>query len=146
MGVIELAVVLLLVILVAIIMIMVGNKKQGKSSRGTANINQREKSRHNNTQYGVANQQSSSVSSKQGKVDLYSTLQYYVIVDKKNYGPLSLEQLKAYPLQEDTLVSTNTLGNKWYEAKYFECLDNLFGHDLPFRIDEDGVIIRGEGR
>lgn len=104
-----------------------------------ANIKQRA-----NLQYATTTQQQlSSVSTKQKKVDLYSTLQYYVILDKKIYGPLSLEQLKAYPLQEDTFVSTNTLGDKWYEAKYFECLDNLFGHDLPFRIDEDGVIIRG---
>lgn len=141
-GVIELVV--LLVVLVAILMIVVGNMKQGKSSRRAANINQREKSRHNNTQYGVANQQSSSVSSKQKKVDLYSTLQYYVMIDKTIHGPLSLEQLKSYPLQEDTLVSTNTLGNKWYEAKYFECLDTVFSQNLPFRIDEDGVIIRME--
>lgn len=136
-GVIELVV--LIVILVAILMVVVGNKKQGKSGRSSTNINQRGKSQ----QPTVMQQQGSGTNSKQKKVDLYSTLQYFVIIDKKIYGPLSLQQLKSYPLQEDTLVSTNTLGDKWYEAKYFECLDNVFSQNLPFRIDEDGVIIRG---
>jgi len=143
MGVTELAVLLLLVILVAIIMIMVGSKKQGKSSRSCTDVNQRNMSRYNKTQYSTTNQQSSSRGTEQKRVDLYSTLQYYVIIDKKIYGPLSLEQLRECPLQEDTLVSTNTLGDKWYEAKYFECLDAVFSQNLPFRIDEDGVIIRG---
>lgn len=74
--------------------------------------------------------------------DVYSSLLYYVHMDGVNYGPFSLEQLKTYPLLEDTLITTNTLNGTWYEAKYFECLDDLFRPNLPFRIDADGTIIR----
>lgn len=74
--------------------------------------------------------------------DVYSTLLYYVFLDGNTYGPYSLTQLKTYPLLEDTLITTNTLNGTWYEAKYFECLDDLFRPNLPFRIDADGVIIR----
>lgn len=74
--------------------------------------------------------------------DIYSTLLYYVYLDGNTYGPYSLAQLKTYPLLEDTLITTNTLNGTWYEAKYFECLDDLFRPNLPFRIDADGVIIR----
>lgn len=74
--------------------------------------------------------------------DVYSSLLYYVSLDGKTYGPFSFEQLKTYPLLEDTLITTNTLNGTWYEAKYYECLDDLFRPNLPFRIDADGVIIR----
>lgn len=74
--------------------------------------------------------------------DFYSSLLYYVYLDDIIYGPFSLEQLKTYPLKEETLITTNTLNGSWYEAKYFECLDDLFRPNLPFRIDADGVIIR----
>ena len=47
-----------------------------------------------------------------------------------------------YPLLEDTLITTNTLGGEWYEAKYFECFDEMFNPHLGFRIAEDGTIIR----
>ncbi len=128
---------LVVLVIVLVLIITVGVKKQGNST----NINQGNRSRHNNMQYNLTKQQSSSIEQK--KVDLYSTLQYYVILDKKIYGPLSLEQLKTYPLLEDTLITTNTLNGSWFEAKYFECLDELFHPNLPFRIDADGVIIRG---
>ena len=74
--------------------------------------------------------------------DVYSSLLYYVNLDGNTYGPFSLEQLKTYPLLEDTLITTNTLNGTWYETKYFECLDDLFCPNLPFRIDADGTIIR----
>lgn len=73
---------------------------------------------------------------------VYSSLLYYVFLDGNTYGPFSLSQLKTYPLLEDTLITTNTLNGSWYEAKFFECLDDLFRPTLPFRIDADGVIIR----
>lgn len=76
--------------------------------------------------------------------DVYSSLLYYVNLDGNTYGPFSLEQLKTYPLLEDTLITTNTLNGTWYEAMYFECLDDLFRPNLPFRIDADGTIIRTE--
>ena len=69
---------------------------------------------------------------------------YAVYLDGNIYGPFSYEQLKSYPLLEDTLITTNTLNGSWYEAMYFECLDDLFRPNLPFRIDADGVIIRTE--
>lgn len=76
--------------------------------------------------------------------DVYASLLYYVYLDGGKYGPFSLEQLKTYPLLEDTLVTTNTLNGIWYEAKYYECFDDLFHKNLPFRIDADGVIVRTE--
>lgn len=58
------------------------------------------------------------------------------------YGPFLLSEIKEYPLLEDTLITTNTLGGDWYEAKYFECFDDMFNSNLEFRIAEDGTIIR----
>ena len=58
------------------------------------------------------------------------------------FGPFSLSEIKEYPLLEDTLITTNTLGGEWYEAKYFECFDEMFNPHLGFRIAEDGTIIR----
>lgn len=81
---------------------------------------------------------------QQGNSDVYLSLLYYVYLDDETYGPFSLEQLKTYPLLEGTLITTNTLNGSWFEAKYFECLDELFRPNLPFRIDADGVIIRSE--
>lgn len=80
--------------------------------------------------------------SSQEKIDIYSTIMYYLNLDGETYGPFCLSELKTYPLHEDTLITTNTLNGKWYEAKYFECLDELFRPILPFKIDTDGVIIR----
>lgn len=82
------------------------------------------------------------ISSRNINSDVYSSLLYYVYLDGNTYGPYSLAQLKTYPLFEDTLITTNTLNGTWYEAKYFECLDDLFRSNLPFKIDADGVIIR----
>lgn len=91
-------------------------------------------------------QQSLPSNSNHGRIDVYSTLLYYVFFEGNTYGPFSLEQLKTYPLLEDTLITTNTLNGTWYEAKYFECLDDLFKSNevLPFTIDADGTIIRVE--
>ena len=69
-------------------------------------------------------------------------LQFYVNFEDTIFGPFSLSEIKEYPLLEDTLITTNTLGGEWYEAKYFECFDEMFNPHLGFRIAEDGTIIR----
>ena len=91
-------------------------------------------------------QQTLPSNSGHGRIDVYSTLLYYVYFEGSTFGPFSLEQLKTYPLLEDTLITTNTLNGTWYEARYFECLDELFKSNevLPFTIDADGTIIRLE--
>lgn len=76
--------------------------------------------------------------------DVFSSpdLQFYVHYEETVYGPFSLVEIKEYPLLEDTLITTNTLNGEWYEAKYFECFDEMFNPHLGFRIAEDGTIIR----
>lgn len=76
--------------------------------------------------------------------DVFSSpyLQFFVNFEGCVYGPFSLSEIKEYPLLEDTLITTNTLGGDWYEAKYFECFDDMFNSNLEFRIAEDGTIIR----
>lgn len=69
-------------------------------------------------------------------------LQFYVNFEDTVFGPFSLSEIKEYPLLEDTMITTNTLGGEWYEAKYFECFDEMFNHLSGFRIAEDGTIIR----
>lgn len=80
--------------------------------------------------------------SQHNSSDAYASLLYYVSFEGSTFGPFTLDQLKTYPLLEDTLITTNTLNGTWYEAKYFECLDDLFRPNLPFIIDVDGTIIR----
>lgn len=77
-----------------------------------------------------------------GDVFLSQNLLFYVNLENTTYGPFTLEEIKEYPLLEDTLITTNTLGGDWYEAKYFECFDDMFNSNLGFRIAEDGTIIR----
>ena len=76
--------------------------------------------------------------------DVFSSpdLQFYVNFEETVFGAFSLSEIKEYPLLEDTLITTNTLGGEWYEAKYFECFDEMFNPHLGFRIAEDGTIIR----
>lgn len=76
--------------------------------------------------------------------DVFSSpnLQFYVKLEETVYGPFLLVEIKEYPLLEDTLITTNTLNGEWYEAKYFECFDEMFNPCLGFRIAEDGTIIR----
>lgn len=76
--------------------------------------------------------------------DVFSSpdLQFYVNCEEIVYGPFSLVEIKEYPLLEETLITTNTLNGDWYEAKYFECFDEMFNPHLGFRIAEDGTIIR----
>lgn len=71
-----------------------------------------------------------------------SDLLYYVYFEEMIFGPFSLSEIKEYPLLEDTLITTNTLDGEWYEARYFECFDDMFNPHLGFRILEDGTIIR----
>lgn len=76
--------------------------------------------------------------------DVFSSpdLLFYINLEDTVYGPFSLSEIKEYPLLEDTLITTNTLNGEWYEARYFECFDEMFNPHLGFRIAEDGTIIR----
>jgi hypothetical protein len=61
------------------------------------------------------------------------------------YGPLTLSELKidyGEYLTADTLITTDTLNNEWYEAQCFECFDDLFNARQGFRINEFGEIVR----
>ena len=107
------------------------------------NIRQRDSSSPNSeTGHNLSNQRKKDVCSRNKDQNAYSSLLYYVYLDGSVFGPYTLEKLKTYPLLEDTLITTDVLKGSWYEAKYFECLDELFSPNLPFRIDADGVIIR----
>jgi len=71
--------------------------------------------------------------------------QYYINVDNLKCGPLTLFELKheyGELITEDTLITTNTLNGEWYEAKYFECLEELFNKNRNFGINEFGEIVR----
>lgn len=77
-----------------------------------------------------------------GDVNISPDIQFFVNFEGVVYGPYSLLEIKEYPLLEDTLITTNTLGGEWYEAKYFECFDDMFNSYFGFRIGEDGTIIK----
>ena len=69
--------------------------------------------------------------------------QYYVCLENEVYGPFILSELKNdYPILEDTLITTDTLNGEWYDAKYFECFDDLFNAQQDFKINEFGEIVR----
>ena len=70
-------------------------------------------------------------------------MHYFINFDNEVYGPFTLSALKNdYPIMEDTLITTDTLNGEWYEAKYFECFDELFNTQQDFRINEFGEIVR----
>lgn len=69
-------------------------------------------------------------------------LLFYIYIENEIFGPFTLSEIKEYPILEDTLITTNTLDGEWFEAKYFECFDDIFNPHIGFRIDEDGTIIR----
>ena len=75
-------------------------------------------------------------------VDAFSGIAYFVFLEGDVFGPFTLEEIKEYPLLEDTKVTTNTLGGEWYDAKYFECVADMFENHSAFRILEDGTIVR----
>ena len=69
-------------------------------------------------------------------------IQYFVKMDEVVFGPFSLEEIRQYPLLDDTLVTTNTLNGEYHEAKYFECFDDIVQSSEPdFKIADDGTII-----
>jgi len=69
-------------------------------------------------------------------------IQYYIKIDDEAFGPFTLAEVRQYPLLEDTLVSTNTLNGEFYEAKYFECFDDIVQSLEPdFKIADDGTIV-----
>jgi hypothetical protein len=67
---------------------------------------------------------------------------------KEVYGPFTLSELKEnyqiLDIKEDTLITTDTLNGEWYEARCFECFDNLFASQQDFRINEFGEIVRNK--
>ena len=75
-------------------------------------------------------------------VDAFSGIAYYVFLEGDVFGPFTLDEIKQYPLLEDTKITTNTLGGEWYDAKYFECFSDMFINHSAFRILEDGTIVR----
>ncbi len=144
-GTIIVLVVLAVILVIVIIAASAKKKKLNNTGPNLTNITPSEETRQiTSAERSETPQQSLPSSSDHGRIDVYSTLLYYVYFEGNTFGPFSLEQLKTYPLLEDTLITTNTLNGTWYEAKYFECLDDLFRPSLPFRIDADGVIVRLE--
>ncbi len=71
-----------------------------------------------------------------------TNLLFYINFEEEIFGPFTLSEIKEYPILEETLITTNTLNGEWFEAKYFECFDDIFNHQLGFRIGDDGTIIR----
>ncbi len=130
------------VLLIVILAALAKKKKLNRDERREIRYTPREEE----TLRGEEQNQSTPIQATSSNVstDVYSSLWYYVYLEDNTYGPFSLDQLKTYPLLDDTLITTNTLNGSWFEAKYFECLDELFRPNLPFRIDADGVIIRSE--
>lgn len=76
------------------------------------------------------------------KIDVFSTLLFYVSHDGNREGPYNLKQIKDYPLRPDTLITTNTLDGAWYRADQFECLKELFHSKDSYKINSDGEVIR----
>lgn len=146
-GAIIVLVILAVILVIVIIAASAKKKKLNNTGPNLTSITPSEETRQiTSAERRTTPQQSLPSSSDHGRIDVYSTLLYYVYFEGSTFGPFSLEQLKAYPLLEDTLITTNTLNGTWYEAKYFECLDELFKSNevLPFTIDADGTIIRLE--
>lgn len=144
-GAIIVLVVLAVILVIVIIAASAKKKKLNNTGPNLTNITPSEETRQiTSAERSETPQQSLPSSSDHGRIDVYSTLLYYVYFEGSTYGPFSLEQLKTYPLLEGTLITTNTLNGTWYEAKYFECLDDIFDktENLSFRIDPDGVIVR----
>lgn len=139
---------IIIAFVVALLIVAIAAKAKKKKLNATEQSEEdfvsHEESPRIETQQGRSQQVKPPTGSQHNSSDIYAQLLYYVFLDGITYGPFSLEQLKSYPLLEDTLITTNTLNDSWYEAKYFECLDDLFRPNLPFRIDADGTIIRLE--
>ena len=123
------------VILLVVLIIMVSSNKKKTTSLQLESI---DNALEDNSQKGMVDIK------KYQQDDIYSKLLYYVNIDGRTYGPFNLSQLKSYPLLENTLITTNTLNGVWYEAKYFECLDEVLNpnKDLPYFINDKGEIIR----
>lgn len=80
--------------------------------------------------------------STQSTEDVYSGIAYFVFMEGDVFGPFTLDEIRQYPLLEDTKITTNTLDGEWYDAKYFECFADMFINQSAFRILEDGTIVR----
>lgn len=72
-----------------------------------------------------------------------NVMNYFVFMDNEVFGPFTLQELKSdYPILEDTLITVDALNGEWFEAKCFECFDEIFNPQLDFRINEFGEIMR----
>lgn len=79
----------------------------------------------------------------QSNVSDSNEMHYYIWFDNEVYGPFSLQELKNdYPIMEETLITVDTLNGEWYEAKCFECFDELFNINQGFYINEFGEIVK----
>jgi hypothetical protein len=68
---------------------------------------------------------------------------FFIYHQNEVKGPYNLQQLKRqFTITEDTQITTDTLNGEWYEAKYYECFDDLFNKDKDFYINEFGEIIK----
>lgn len=140
-------VLLAFLVILVIVVIAAGAKKKKLNSieLNPINVSQIEESQQiSSAQRSSGQRQNPASNSRREQMNVYSSLLYYVSFEGGIYGPFDLNQLRTFPLLEDTLVTTNTLNGTWYEARYFECLDDIFDktENLSFRIDPDGVIVR----
>ncbi|MDR0540994.1 MAG: hypothetical protein LBH19_02150 [Dysgonamonadaceae bacterium] len=79
----------------------------------------------------------------QGNTAVSNEMHYFIYMDNEVYGPFTLQELKSdYPILEDTLITTDTLNGEWYEARCFECFDELFNRNQGFYINEFGEIVK----
>jgi hypothetical protein len=72
-------------------------------------------------------------------------MQFYINLDNEVFGPFSQSELMndyGKYLTKDILITTDTLNGEWYEAKCFECFDDLFETQQEFSINPFGEIIR----
>ncbi|GHT23878.1 hypothetical protein AGMMS4957_16040 [Bacteroidia bacterium] len=77
------------------------------------------------------------------KTEHDTEMHFYITIDNEVYGPFSLSELKNdYPILKDTLITADTLNGEWYEAKYFECFDEIFDSQQSFQIGNGGTIVR----
>lgn len=80
--------------------------------------------------------------------EIFKTNEFGEIVrnsESERFGPFSLSELKkdyGEYLTEDTMITTDTLNGEYYEARCFECFDELFSSQWNFKINEFGEIIR----
>ncbi len=72
-----------------------------------------------------------------------SDLSFFIKLDNEIWGPFTLLEIKNnYPILKTTFITTNSLNGEWYEARCFECFDELFDSEQDYYINEFGEIVR----